>query len=380
YAAKYKANPEKYGKHNWDNVTVQMHKFSGISIEGMGMDSRPLMAIAGGVPPDILYVNFRQSDTYILGGFLYPLDKKEDGYFSSMTKEELDFSINSKIWPVIKRKGPNGNMHVWAKPTGGILGKVVFYRKDLLNEFGIEYPKNDWTWAELMANCKKLTDPEKGTYGISIGKGMNESFYWVTFLWSAGGEVMSYNKRKDQWTAAFDSDGAVKALDFYTKLCSQPWQDKAGRDHFGYAARGTEDRLKWSLGKIGFLSGYIDEKLFATISPDVTGMVAVPIGPDGKRGGELNSRMQGLFAKIKDVPVRDAAWEYMRYIDCREAVEIRTKKMVEGGLGRFVNPKYLRMFGYNDIIRMAPKGWEETFKIAMDTGKPEPYGKNCQTV
>lgn len=380
YAAKYKANPKKYGVHNWDDVSIQMEKFSGISIEGAGMDSGPLMAIAGGVAPDILYVNFRQSDTYIQGGFLYPLDKPEDGYMSSMTKEERQFSINDKIWPVIKRKGPNGKVHVWAKPTGGILGKVVFYRKDLLDEFGIPYPKNDWTWNDLLADCKKLTNPEKGTYGISIGRGLSESWYWVTFLWSAGGDVVTYDKTTDMWKAVFDTDDAVKALDFYTILCSQPWLDKAGRTHYGYAARETDERRKWELGQIGFAFSYIDEKMFAKINPDLTGMVAVPIGPGGHRGGELNSRMEGLFAKIKDIPVRDAAWEYMRYIDSREAVKIRTKKMVEGGLGRFVNPKYLHEFGYDDIIRLAPKGWKETFKIAMETGKPEPYGRNCQTV
>jgi multiple sugar transport system permease protein len=54
--------------------------------------------------------------------------------------------------------------------------------------------------------------------------------------------------------------------------------------------------------------------------------------------------------------------------------------MVEGGLGRFVNPRYLRLFGYEDIVRLAPKGWEECFHIAIDTGKPEPYGKNCQLI
>lgn len=104
YAAKYKANPEKYGHYNWDNVEIKMHKFSGISIEGMGMDSKPLMAIAGGVAPDILYVCFRLSSTYIQNGFLYPLDKPDDGYFTSMTSEERDFCVDSKVWPVIKRK------------------------------------------------------------------------------------------------------------------------------------------------------------------------------------------------------------------------------------------------------------------------------------
>ena len=50
--------------------------------------------------------------------------------------------------------------------------------------------------------------------------------------------------------------------------------------------------------------------------------------------------------------------------------------MVEGGLGRFINPKYLRMFGYQEIERLSPRGWAEYFNIAIATGRPEPYGKN----
>ena len=380
YQAKYSANPQKYGEHNWNNVEIDLQKFSGISIEGMGMDSKPLMAIAGGVAPDILYVNFRQSDTYIQNGFLYPLDKPEDGYFSGMTEEEINYSVFPKIWPVIKRKGPNGKVHIWAKPTGGILGKVFLYRKDLLEANGIPFPKNDWTWDDLYSYCKKLTNSDKGTYGIAFGKGSSESWFWVTFLWSAGGKVMSFDEKTDKWSAVFASKAGEESLSFYTKLCAEPWRDKEGRLHFGYAALEGDAGQKWELGQIGFKSAYIDEKLFATINPEVTGMVAVPLGPGNHRGGELNSRMQGLFAGIKEPAVRDAAWEYLRYLDSKKAVKIRTKIMVEGGLGRFVNPRYLREFGYDNIIRLAPKGWEETFEIAMDSGKPEPYGSNCQLV
>lgn len=380
YQAKYTSNPEKYGKHNWNNVKIDLKKFSGISIEGMGMDSRPLMAIAGGVAPDILYVNFRQSDTYIQNGFLYPLDKPEDGYFSGMTEEEINYSVYPKIWPVIKRKGPNGKVHIWAKPTGGIMGKVFLYRKDLLEANNIPFPTNDWTWDDLYQSCKKLTNPDKGTYGIAFGKGSSESWYWVTFLWSAGGEVMTFNEKTEKWRAVFASKAGAESLAFYTKLCAEPWRDKDGNLHFGYAALEGDNWQKWGLGQIGFKSAYIDEKLFATINPEVTGMVAVPLGPGNHRGGEINSMMQGLFAGIKEPAVRDAAWEYLRYLDSKKAVGIRTKIMVEGGLGRFVNPRYLKEFGYENIIRLAPKGWEETFKIAMDSGKPEPYGSNCQLV
>lgn len=381
YRDKYQANARKYGRHAWDPVAIELHPFTGITIAGQGMDSKILMAIAGGMAPDIMYVNFRQSDTYIQQGFLYPLDKPEDKYFAAMGEEERRFRINEKIWPVIRRKGPDGKTHIWAVPQGGVLGKVMLYRKDLLDACGVPYPKNDWTWDDLMAICRKVTDPQKGNYGMLMGRGASESWYWVSYLWSAGGDVLTYDDKTDQWRAVFDSPAGVKALDIYTRLWAEVWRDQNGRKRYGYVNADTGGAGgKWELGQVAFMQGYIDEKTFAQINPDLVGMVPVPLGPDGQRGAELNSRMQGIFAGIEDPVIRDAAWEYLLFCDSREAVAIRTKVMVEGGLGRFVNPKYLRMFGYEDIIRLAPKGWEECFNIAIETGKPEPYGRNCNLV
>jgi hypothetical protein len=86
--------------------------------------------------------------------------------------------------------------------------------------------------------------------------------------------------------------------------------------------------------------------------------------------------MMGLFSGTKEPAVRDAAWEYMRYFDSREATAIKTRVMVESGLGRFIHPRYLRLFGYPEIERLSPPGWARTFDVAMETGKPEPYGGN----
>ena len=374
YRAKYEANPEKYGEHNWDKVEVELERFSGIEVEGVETD---LLAIAGGIAPDILYVNFRKSDNYIQNGFLYPLDKPEDGYLSSMSEELVEFRINEKFWPVIRRKGPSGEKHVWALPFGGALGKVLLFRKDLFDEHGIPYPTNHWTWAQMMDAAKEITNPERGIYGMYLTRGKRESWYWITFLWSAGGEVMTYDEDTDQWRCVFDSPEAATALDYYVRLSAERWIDKDGKVRRGYSSKDVGNiGQKWARGEIGMMLSYIDEKLFSTINPELTGMVPVPLGPTGKRGGELNSRMMGLFSGIKDVAVRDAAWEYMRFYDSKDAMAIKTRIMVEGGLGQFVNPKYLRMFGYPEIERLAPKGWSEVFDIAIATGKPEPYGRN----
>ena len=374
YAEKYKANPRKYGHHNWDNVEVDLREFSGIEVPGIETD---LLAIAGGMPPDVLYVNFRKSDNYIRNNFLYPLDKPEDGYVTGMTKEELDFRINKKLWPVIKRKGLNSENHVWAIPYGGALGKVLMFRKDLFDENGISYPTTKWTWADMFAAAKKITNPMRGIYGFYSVQGKYESWYWITFLWSAGGEVMTYNEGADEWRCVFDSHEAAVSLEFYTRLNTEKWIDKHGKVRRGYSTKEAGNaRAKWSRGEVGMMMEYIDERIFATINPELTGMVPVPLGPTGKRGGELNSRMMGLFSKIKDTAVRDAGWEYIRFYDSEEASEIKTRIMVEGGLGRFVNPKLLRRSGYHELERLSPKGWSETFRIAIETGKPEPYGKN----
>ena len=395
YRDRYRANPEKYGDFNWDEVEVRLHRTTGINVEGVEVD---LLQIAGDMAPDILYVNFRKSDNYIQAGFLAPLDRIEDAYIGDLSRatfgaegierppgdraggmsdEELNFRIHPKIWPVIRRLSPAGERHVWAVPYGGALGKVLAYRKDLFDENGLAYPTLDWTWDDLMHAAARLTDPGKGQYGMLLGRGKSESWYWVTFLWSAGGEVMVYDAADDSWRCTFDSRGAARALDFYTRLSAEKWIDGGGNIRRGYSSKdAAESSAKWERGEIGMQFIYVDEKLLSTINPEVVGMVPVPLGPDGQRGAELNSRMMGLFSGIKDPAVRDAAWEYIRFYDSEEAVRLKTQILVEGGLGPYIHPKYLRRFGYPEIERLSPKGWAEFFEIAIETGKPEPYGRN----
>lgn len=371
---RYLAQPEKYGTYNWNRVGVQLHRFSGITVPGVESD---LLAIAGGVAPDILYVNFRKSDTYIHQGFLHPLDHPDDPYLTAMSDEELAFRVHEKIWPVIRRAGPDGEIRTWALPYGGALGRVLLFRKDLFDSAGLDYPTHEWTWDDLYHAAQALTDPATGQYGLALGSGRHQSWFWVTFLWSAGGEVMIENEETGEWLIAFDSPEAAVALDFYTRLSTDPWIDRTGQQRHGFVHKDAGERsLKWDRGEIGMMFAYVDEQLFATINPDITGMVPVPRGPTGIRGAELNSRMMGLFSQIRHPAVRDAAWEFIRFRDNKESMQVYTRVMVEGGLGQFINPRFLELYGYADVIRLAPRGWAETFDIAIATGKPEPYGRH----
>ena len=375
YRDRYRADPETYGDHNWDRVAIELHPATGIRIPEIESD---LLAIAGNLAPDVLYVNFRKSDTYIRNGFLYPLDKPEDPYLAAMAEEEINRRVHPGIRPVIRRKGPDGTTHVWAMPYGGALGKVLVYRKALFDEKGLAYPTAEWTWDDLYDACRVLTDPASGITGMGFSAGKHESWNWITFLWSAGGEAMVYEEETDTWRCAFGSDEAAVALDFYLRLCGERWTDADGRIQRGYAVRAdaaTFSRL-WEQGKMAMAMTYVEERLYQTFNPEQVGMAPVPLGPTGMRGAELNSRMLGLFSGIEERAVRDAAWEYIRFYDSEESIEIKTRIQVESGHGQYINPVYLEKYGFQEIIRLSPRGWSETFDIAIRTGKPEPFGRN----
>ena len=350
-----------------ETAEIKLKGFTGVTIEGAGMDSRPLMAIAGGVAPDVLYVNFRQSETYIRQGFLLGL--------KDYLQDRSDWAERAPlVRPVIERDGD-----VWALPSGGVLGKVMFYRRALLEAAGVAEPAWDWTWDDLYAACVKIANPAEDTWGVGFVGSRQESAGWVGYLWGAGGEVL--REGEGAWRAGFGSREGALALEFYTRLAAEKWLDAAGRVRRGYAYRNPGDvGRKWEQGRIGFFAGYVDEMLLSQVNPETTGMAPLPFGPAGRRGGEINARLQGVFAGVKDPVVRDAAFEYVWWCGSEEAQKIRTAVLVEGGMGPFVNPKWLNAFGYEDQAQLAPKGWGEIFEEALRTGTPEPYERNCQLV
>ncbi|MGD9781647.1 MAG: extracellular solute-binding protein, partial [Kiritimatiellia bacterium] len=375
--ARQAATPGRYGGLDLARLDLRLHRFSGIQVEGV---ESTLLAIAGNVAPDVLYVNFRQSDTYIQQGFLHPMDLPEDGYFSALAPEEVARRLHPKIEPVVRRKGPDGATHVWALPSGPPLGRVVLYRRDLFDAAGVPPPGPDWTWTDFYDACCKVADPARGIYGLGLSRGKDESFLWMPFLWGAGGEALAFDEAENRWRAVFDTPQAADALAFYVRLTTEPWTDAAGKPRRGYVVKDTaESSLKWRRGQLGMMFSYIDEKLFATLNPDVTGMAPLPVGP-ATRGTEINARMMGLFAGVTNPLIRDAAWEYIRFQNSPEADAVRVKHLVEGGLGRFLHPDRLRAHGYESVAATIPAEWRDCLTIALADGRPEPYGRNANVI
>jgi multiple sugar transport system permease protein len=232
------------------NIDVQ--GFQGVTAPGINMDSGPLLAMAGDVAPDVLYVNFRQSDSYISQGFLAPLDdyvKRWAGVSDIHdAPARLRHLILPQVWPVIMRPGPDGREHIWAIPYGGALAKVLVYRKDLFRKAGLDPDRPPKDWNELYADAKRMTDPN-GQFGFGLAAGQSASWHFIDFLWSAGGEAVRQGPDR-QWRACYNGPEALAALNFYQKLC---------RSRVAY--RGTDSTEKFGLGKIGMTFTYINDQM-----------------------------------------------------------------------------------------------------------------------
>ena len=349
---------------------IQVEGFRNLQVPGLDMEVGPLLAMAGGVAPDVLYVNFRISDSYIQQQFLYPLDD----YVAKWAKEEdLSERIYPPVWPVIKRDG-----HVWAIPYGTLV-MALMYRKDLFQKAGLDPDRPPETWDELFEYARRLTRPEQGQWGMGLWGGPQASWYFINFLWSAGGEVMREDA-SGQWRAVFNDKAAGEALRFYQRLNREQWS-RDGKAYRGVVYRGAEDLLsKWWMGQIGLIFNYLSDDLMAGVNPNLVGIAPVPKGPTGGRGSELNCTMLGINATIRDRRKRDAAWEYIKFMGSEEALRIKTRVYVEGGYAKFIVPKYLRRFGYERYLREVPPGWEATLDEALKYGRPEPYGRNCEMI
>lgn len=352
----------------------------GLIIQGAEMDAAPLFAINGNSSPDVIYVNLRQSGTYIEKGFLYPLDE----YMAQLSEEEIKERIPAKLLPVVYRTGPTGELtagktqkHYWTMPIE-ISAMVLFYRKDLFAEAGLDPDRPPSNWNEMWNFAEKIADPGQGVYGVGIQRGPAGGWGIFPYLSSAGAQVVT-ELPDGRWKATFDSEEAVSAYAFVDKLLLTSVTKNGRSGPIAYQGSEQMNDL-FQAGRLGMVFSYLRSSEFYRLDPALLGIAQAPKGPTGISSAELNAFMLGIFSGVKEKRVRDAAWEFIRFLDSEEARRIYTRTMVELGAFRQVNPVWLDEFGYSHLAKVTLASFVEAYRQAIETGTPEPYGKNCQFI
>lgn len=354
---------------------IQLQSAQGLQIQGQAAESNLLLAFAGGTAPDVVYVNFRSSASYIQQGFLLPLDdylKRDPAVLAH---------IQPALLPILRDAGHG---HIYSVPFLAAV-QALYYRKDMFQAAGLDPDKPPRDWNEFYADAQALTDQPKGVWGFEFGTDSDASAYWwINFLWQAGGEVIKRNP-KGQWVAAFNTPMGVTALEYYKKLLTAPWKGKDGKTYVGVAThsstlgqdRATSKVAMWFQYQSNVIANQADATL---INPSIVGIAPMPKGPTGITANEINAYMWGISTQIKDPLVREAAWQFVKFMASDEADRIRTTSYVEAGLGNTVNPIALRKYGYGEDLSPQSKVWLKTNETLFMHGRPEPYGENMSQI
>ncbi len=149
--------------------------------------------IAAGNAPDI----------WLSDGVLVP-KYAENGAIKDLT-DFINNNLNiADYYAIDNNKDSNGKY--WAVPEG-IQDAVVYYNKDMFNKAGINYPKGDWTWEDLITTAEQLTLDAHGKkpadsgfdkknvkqYGLTWGT-LAEG--WFPLIKSYGGGVLDASLKK----------------------------------------------------------------------------------------------------------------------------------------------------------------------------------------
>jgi multiple sugar transport system substrate-binding protein len=186
---------------------------------------------------------------------------------------------------------------------------AVVYNKDLFAAAGVPEPTNDWTWEDLRAAAKAVTDPANQQFGLVFPADASETMVWqyIAMLWAAGGDILN----EDNSQAIFNQAPGVQALQTLVDI------NDDGSMYLDFQPDSGKYGQLFNAGKIGMvitgpwdLGGFPDVNYGVVFMPSFTagGSHETIAGPDN-------------WVIFDNGPARvDAAWQFLSFMTSQDQV------------------------------------------------------------
>jgi len=254
---------------------------------------------AAGNLPDILFVEE--------GNFKYLQDS---GLLVDLTPyiesdRDKDFNIKDYYPEIVDRFTVDNKLYVIPRDIAPIC--VIYYNKKLFDEAGVAYPKDDWTWKDLLDKAQKLTKRDaKGNvtqYGF-----LDEWTIWEAWVYSNGGAIVDDIKHPTKIT--LDSPEAIAGVQFRADLANKykvtPPPVVINSTTMGWYGTAS----KFMEGKIAmFYTGYWKAGYFRDVKGFDWDVVMFPKGPTGKRGFPSGGSGYAITSQCKN---KELAWQVLK--------------------------------------------------------------------
>ncbi|MEE3334418.1 MAG: sugar ABC transporter substrate-binding protein [Ruminococcus sp.] len=159
---------------------------------------------SGGTMPDVFWMHSNTAQMYMENDILLKLNDYID----------KDSSIDmSKYYEGVKDlyTRSDGNIYALPKDHDTI---ALLYNKAIFDKYGVEYPTDKWTWEDMYAAAKKISEDSKGdVYGMAMNTSNNQDG-WYNLIYSYGGQVIT----DDHKGTTIGSDKAKAGMEMTRKL------------------------------------------------------------------------------------------------------------------------------------------------------------------
>ncbi|NWL88457.1 sugar ABC transporter substrate-binding protein [Paenibacillus sp. 79R4] len=328
-----------------DNLTLQQelidkfneqHPDIQVNLEAYGSDYDTKITAGMGAKdaPDVMYMwNY---PTY--KDALEPLD-------AYIEKEGSDFKDNfyETLWNY-----NSADDQILGLPVG-YTTHVVYYNKDLFDAAGVPYPQDGWTWEDLQADAKKLTDDAESISGFAFS-GKPDPYDYEMFLWGNGA---SYVDDQGNLEGNLNSPKSVEVLTMFQNMLKEGYAittEGSGATEMKSGKVAMFTNGAWSLGSLRE----------AGIN---FGVVELPKFKDGSAVSIVSS--SGI-SMSKESSKKDAAWEFIKFWTSEEANKARIdyelpvlKSVVESE--NLQNDELKKVFYH--MLEMSEKYTPASFKV-----------------
>lgn len=145
--------------------------------------------LAAGTVSDVFDIEYANYASYQANGVLAPLEVADPAAYRPSLLEAYSTDGTSYALP------------------SSFSAVVLYYNTDLFDAAGLDYPTNDWTWADELAAAEAITDQAAGVWGSH----QPVSFYEYYKVLAQNGESFL---NEDGTAVAFNTPGGVEAAEW----------------------------------------------------------------------------------------------------------------------------------------------------------------------
>lgn len=305
------------------------------------------LLFASNLSPDVIFVNNINAVVYA-----------DAGLFENLKPyiESDDFDKNDFFPPSFEALSYNGIIYAVPRDISNL---VIFYNKDIFDKCKIPYPSSNWDSQEFLNKAIAIKKCS-GKWAFGFDK---KSVFWLPFLWSNGGGLLS----KDGKTVLLDRPESIEGIRFYSDL-----KNKYHLSPNDAQQGSLSNSQLFSHQEIAMqLSGHWSVPFF---SENLKFNWGVAPFPRFKKGSIVDADASG-WAISRSSLHKKQAWRFIKFMSSKDSIE----KMTQSGL---IIPSRISV-AYSEVFLKTSGLEEDSSKVFIDaikTGMATPANKNYQEI